>query len=40
MVRIVDWENCTVELGVVAAKLKKCKSLGLIYLDLHANSAM
>lgn len=29
--------NCTVELGVVAANLRKCQSLGLIYLDLHAD---
>jgi arginase len=29
--------NCTVEFGVVAANLRKCESLGLIYLDLHAD---
>ena len=34
---VVIGGNCTVELGVVAANLKKCESLGLIYLDLHAD---
>jgi arginase len=29
--------NCTVELGVVAANLKKSQSVGLIYLDLHSD---
>ena len=34
---IVVGGNCTVELGVVAANLKKSERLGLIYLDLHAD---
>lgn len=34
---VVIGGNCTVELGVVAANLRKNKSLGLIYLDLHAD---
>jgi len=34
---VVIGGNCTVELGVVAANLKKCEILGLIYLDLHAD---
>jgi arginase len=34
---VVIGGNCTVELGVVAANLKQCESLGLIYLDLHAD---
>ena len=29
--------NCTIELGVVAANLRVTESLGLIYLDLHAD---
>jgi len=29
--------NCTIELGVMAANIRKCQSLGLIYLDLHAD---
>jgi arginase len=29
--------NCTVEFGVVAANLRNCESLGIIYLDLHAD---
>ena len=29
--------NCTIELGVVAANLRKSANLGLIYLDLHAD---
>ena len=29
--------NCTVEFGVVAANLRKGESLGLIYMDLHAD---
>jgi len=29
--------NCTIELGVVAASLRKSKSLGVVYLDLHAD---
>jgi arginase len=34
---VVIGGNCTVEFGVVAANLRKCESLGLIYLDLHAD---
>jgi arginase len=34
---VVIGGNCTIELGVVAANLRKCGSLGLIYLDLHAD---
>jgi arginase len=34
---VVIGGNCTVEHGVVAANLRKCQSLGLIYLDLHAD---
>jgi arginase len=34
---VVIGGNCTVELGVVAANLRKCQNLGLIYLDLHAD---
>jgi arginase len=29
--------NCTVEIGVVAANLRKCDNLGLVYMDLHAD---
>src|SRR5579864_1095519 len=36
-VPVVIGGNCTIELGVVAANLKECQSLGLIYLDLHAD---
>ena len=34
---VVIGGNCTIEFGVVAANLRKCESLGLIYLDLHAD---
>ena len=34
---VVIGGNCTVEFGVVAANLRKCESLGLIYMDLHAD---
>jgi arginase len=34
---VVIGGNCTIEIGVVAANLRKCESLGLIYLDLHAD---
>jgi len=34
---VVIGGNCTVELGVVAANLRNCESLGLIYLDLHGD---
>lgn len=34
---VVIGGNCTVEFGVVAANLRKCESLGLIYVDLHAD---
>jgi arginase len=34
---VVIGGNCTVEFGVVAANLRKCESLGLIYFDLHAD---
>jgi arginase len=36
-VPVVIGGNCTIELGVIAANLRKCQSLGLIYLDLHAD---
>jgi arginase len=34
---VVIGGNCTIALGVVAANLKTCESLGLIYFDLHAD---
>jgi arginase len=34
---VVVGGNCTIELGVVVAALRKTKKLGLIYLDLHAD---
>jgi arginase len=34
---VVIGGNCTVEFGVAAANLRKCESVGLIYLDLHAD---
>jgi len=34
---VVIGGNCTIELGVVAANLRRCERLGLIYLDLHAD---
>jgi len=34
---VVIGGNCTIELGVVAANLRKYENLGLIYLDLHAD---
>ena len=34
---VVIGGNCTIEFGVVAASLRKWSSLGLIYLDLHAD---
>jgi arginase len=34
---VVIGGNCTIELGVIAANLRKSESLGLIYLDLHAD---
>src|SRR5579864_7728930 len=34
---VVIGGNCTIELGVVAANLRKSANLGLIYLDLHAD---
>jgi arginase len=34
---VVIGGNCTIELGVIAAHLRKCQSPGLIYLDLHAD---
>jgi arginase len=37
VIPVVIGGNCTIELGVVAANLRKCESLGLIYLDLHAD---
>jgi arginase len=37
LIAVVIGGNCTIELGVVAANLRKCQSLGLIYLDLHAD---
>jgi arginase len=37
LIPVVIGGNCTIELGVVAANLRKCESLGLIYLDLHAD---
>jgi len=36
-ISVVIGGNCTVEFGVVAANLRKCESLGLIYVDLHAD---
>ena len=36
-ISVVIGGNCTVEFGVVAATLRKCESLGLIYVDLHAD---
>jgi arginase len=36
-VPVVIGGNCTIEMGVVAAHLRKCDRLGLIYLDLHAD---
>ncbi len=36
-ISVVIGGNCTVEFGVVTANLRKCESLGLIYLDLHAD---
>ena len=36
-ISVVIGGNCTIELGVVAANLRKCENLGLIYLDLHAD---
>jgi arginase len=36
-VPVVIGGNCTIELGVVAANLSRRESLGLIYLDLHAD---
>jgi arginase len=33
---VVIGGNCTIQLGMVAANLRKCKNLGIIYLDLHA----
>jgi len=37
LIPVVIGGNCTVELGAVAANLRKSRSLGLIYLDLHAD---
>lgn len=37
LIPVVIGGNCTIELGVVAANLRKYASLGLIYLDLHAD---
>ena len=37
LIPVVIGGNCTIELGVVAANLRKSDSLGLIYLDLHAD---
>jgi arginase len=37
MVPVIIGGNCTIELGVVAASLRRGRSLGLIYLDLHAD---
>ncbi len=37
LIPVVIGGNCTIEIGVVAANLRKCDSLGLIYLDLHAD---
>jgi arginase len=34
---VVIGGNCTVEFGVVAANLRECESLGVIYVDLHAD---
>ncbi len=36
-ISVVIGGDCTIELGVVGANLRKCESLGLIYLDLHAD---
>ena len=36
-IAVVIGGNCTVEFGVVAANLRRCESLGLIYMDLHAD---
>jgi len=36
-VPVVIGGNCTIALGLVAASLRKSDSLGLIYLDLHAD---
>jgi len=36
-VPVVVGGNCTIALGVVAASLRKCANLGLVYLDLHAD---
>ena len=37
LIPVVIGGNCTIELGVVAASLRMWSSLGLIYLDLHAD---
>jgi arginase len=37
LIPVVIGGNCTIELEVVAASLRKCERLGLIYLDLHAD---
>jgi len=37
LIPVVIGGNCTIEIGVVAANLRKCEKLGLIYLDLHAD---
>lgn len=37
LIPVVIGGNCTIELGVVAASVSKHHSLGLIYLDLHAD---
>lgn len=37
LIPVVIGGNCTIEIGVVAANLRKCDNLGLIYLDLHAD---
>jgi len=34
---VVIGGNCTIEFGVVAANLRKSESLGLLYVDLHAD---
>lgn len=36
-ISVVIGGNCTVEFGVVAANLRRSESLGLIYVDLHAD---
>jgi len=36
-IAVVIGGNCTIELGVVAANLRRYENLGLIYLDLHAD---